>query len=54
MTTNDRQGTCARTMRIGTRWQLSPDTVFSVEATHQASDASEPANELKLRAALRF
>ena len=44
----------ARTMRIGTRWQLSPDTVFSVEATRQASDASEPANELKLRAALRF
>ncbi len=44
----------ARTMRFGTRWQLNPDTVFSVEATRQASDASEPANELKLRATLRF
>ena len=44
----------ARTMHIGTRWQLSPETVVSVEATHQASDASEPANELKLRATLRF
>ena len=44
----------ARTMRTGTRWQLSPDTVVSVEATRQASDAGESANELRLRAALRF
>ena len=43
-----------RTMRTGTRWQLNPETVVSVEATRQASDASEPANELRLRAALRF
>ena len=43
-----------RTVRTGTRWQWSPDTVISVEATRQPSDASEPANELKLRAALRF
>ena len=43
-----------RTMRTGTRWQLSPNTVVSIEATHQASDASEPDNQLKLRAALRF
>ena len=41
-------------MRTGTRWQLGPDTVVGLEATRQASDASEPANELKLRAALRF
>ena len=44
----------ARTMRTGTRWQLSPDTVVSVEATRQASDASEADNEVRLRAALRF
>ena len=44
----------ARTIRTGTRWQFNPDTVVSVEATRQASDASEGANELRLRAALRF
>ena len=44
----------ARTMRTGTRWQFNPDTVVSVEATRQASDASEGANEVRLRAALRF
>ena len=44
----------ARTMRTGTRWQLSPDTVVSVEATRQSSDASETANQLTLRAAVRF
>ena len=45
-----------RTMRTGTRWQLNPDTVVSVEATRQASDASEPEpdNEVRLKAALRF
>ena len=44
----------ARTMRTGTRWQLNPDTVVSVEATRQASDGSEPDNQVRLRAALRF
>ena len=44
----------ARTMRTGTRWQLSPDAVVGLEATRQTSDASEGANELRLRAALRF
>ena len=44
----------ARTVRAGTRWQLNPDTVVSVEATRQASDASQTANEVRLRAALRF
>ena len=44
----------ARTMRTGARWQLGPDTVVGLEATRQASDASEGANELRLRAALRF
>ena len=44
----------ARTTRIGTRWQLGPDVVVGLEATRQASDASEGANELRLRAALRF
>ena len=43
-----------RTVRTGTRWQLGPDVVVGLEATRQASDASEPANELMLRAALRF
>ena len=43
-----------RTVRTGTRWQLNRDTVVSVEATRQASDASEPANEVRLSAALRF
>ena len=44
----------ARTMRTGTRWQFNPDTVVSVEATRQASDGSEPDNQVRLRAALRF
>ena len=43
-----------RTIRTGARWQFNPDTVVSVEATRQTSDAGESANELKLRAALRF
>ena len=43
-----------RTVRTGTRWQLSPDTVVSLEATRQTSEAGEPANEVMLRAALRF
>ena len=43
-----------RTVRTGTRWQLGPDTVVSVEATRQTSDAGEGANEVRLRAALRF
>jgi hypothetical protein len=43
-----------RTMRAGTRWQLSPDVVVGLEATRQTSDAGEDANELRLRAALRF
>ena len=41
-----------RTMRAGTRWQFNPDAVVSVEATRHTSDASESANELRLRAAL--
>ena len=44
----------ARMVRTGTRWQLNPDTVVSVEATRQASDGSETANQLTLRAAVRF
>ena len=44
----------ARTIRTGTRWQFNPDTVVSVEATRQASDGSETANQLTLRAAVRF
>ena len=44
----------ARTMRTGTRWQLSPDVVVGLEATRQTSDASETDNQLRLRAALRF
>ena len=44
----------ARTMRTGARWQLSPDVVVGLEATRQASDASAGANEVRLRAALRF
>ena len=42
-----------RTVRAGTRWQLNPDTIVSVEATRQAS-AGEADNQLILRAALRF
>ena len=42
-----------RTVRAGTRWQFNPDTVVSVEATRQAG-GSEPDNQVKLRAALRF
>ena len=43
-----------RTVRAGTRWQLGPDAVLSLEATRQTSDAGEGANEVRLRAALRF
>ena len=43
-----------RTVRTGARWQLGPDTVVGLEATRQTSDASEAANEVMLRAALRF
>ena len=43
-----------RTVRAGTRWQFGPDVVVGLVATRQASDASEPANELTLKAALRF
>ena len=43
-----------RAMRTGARWQLTPDAVVGVEATRQTSDAGEGANEVKLRAALRF
>ena len=43
-----------RTVRTGTRWQVSPDATFGLEATRQASDAGEAANEVRLRAALRF
>ena len=43
-----------RTVRTGTRWQVSPDTTFGLEATRQASDTAEADNQLMLRAALRF
>ena len=43
-----------RTVRTGARWQLTPDAVVGVEATRQASDAGEGANEVNLRAGLRF
>ena len=43
-----------RTLRTGTRWQLSPDAVLGLEGTRQTSDASEPDNQVRLRAALRF
>ena len=31
-------------MRTGTRWQLSPNAVLSLDATRQTSDADETAN----------
>ena len=43
-----------RTLRTGTRWQLSPDTVVGLKATRQTSDAGETDNQLILRIALRF
>ena len=43
-----------RTVRAGTRWQSGPDVVVGLEATRQTSDAGEGANELRLRAAIRF
>ena len=43
-----------RAVRAGTRWQLGPDAVFGLETTRETSDAGEAANEVKLRAALRF
>ena len=47
-------GAGTRTMRTGARWQLSPDVVVGLEATRQASDTSEPDNQVRLRGALRF
>ena len=44
----------SRTLRTGARWQLNPDAVLGLEATRQTSDATEAANEVRLRAALRF
>ena len=44
----------SRTVRSGARWQLNPDAVFGLEATRQSSGAEGPANEVRLRAALRF
>ena len=44
----------SRTVRTGMRWQVTPDAVFGLEATRQTSDAGEGANEVRLRAALRF
>ena len=44
-----------RTVRAGTRWQLGPNAVLSLEATRQTSgDGGEGDNQLMLRAALRF
>ena len=43
-----------RAMRTGTRWQVSPDATFGLEATRQASDTAEADNQLMLRIALRF
>ena len=43
-----------RSVRAGTRWQFGPDAVLSLEVTRQTSDAGEGANEVRLRAALRF
>ena len=44
----------SRTVRGGARWQLNPDAVFGLEASQQSSGAEGPANEVRLRAALRF
>ena len=44
----------ARTMRTGTRWQLTPDAGFGLEGTRRADSAGEGENEVRLRAALRF
>lgn len=41
-------------MRAGSRWQLSPDAAFSLEATRQARGSAEGANEVLVRAAVRF
>ena len=42
------------TMRTGTRWQVSPDTTFGLEAAQQRSDSNESDNQMTLRIALRF
>ena len=42
------------TVRTGARWQLGPDAALSLEGSRQASDAGEGANQVRLRAALRF
>ena len=44
----------SRTVRGGARWQWNPDAVFGLEASQQSIGAEGPANEVRLRAALRF
>ena len=44
----------SRTVRSGARWQLNPDAVVGLEASQQSSGTEGPANEVTLRAAIRF
>ena len=43
-----------RTVRTGTRWQVSPDATFGVEATRQTSDGGAGDNQMMLRIGVRF
>ena len=43
-----------RTMRGGTRWTLGSDVAVTLEATRSECQAGEAANDVRLRAAIRF
>ena len=44
----------SRTMRGGARWTFGADVATTLEATRSENQAGEAANEVRLRAALRF
>ena len=44
----------SRTVRTGMRWQVTPDAVFGVEASHRGDEASEGDHEVRVRTAIRF
>ena len=43
-----------RTLRAGTRWQVSPDAALGVEAHRTAGNSADPDTGLRLEARLRF
>ena len=44
----------ARTLRLGSRWQVAPEATFGLEATREAGDGEDPIDALMLRGALQW